>query len=193
MAKAPRRNATPDPAPPRSPKPPSAADATWDAPDADDMPNSPAQPAFPIVTCFAALSVGAAGAAALAAWVAPVLQQHGQGEAGPVITEVAVTAAGVWLLYIAGVLLIAVAARQQRDAVMAIVRAWFAGMGLRLFGSVTAAVILVLGLNMEVIAVAVALASVYLVLLFVEAGLVGRYLWRRDAAGTGPAQAENAV
>ena len=155
------------------------------------MSDSPSQPVFRVLPCLAVLAGAAIASAAFAAWLAPLLQAQRGVESGAVLVDVAATAAVVWGLYAAGVVMIAHASAQPTERVMAMARAWFIGMGIRALGAMVAGAIMIGAWAMDPVAVAVTLVSVYLVLLFVEAGFVGRSIWRRDVADAGPCQVEN--
>ncbi len=157
------------------------------------MSDSPSQPVFHAVPCLAVLAGAAIASAAFAGWLAPLLQAQRGVEPGAVFVDVAATAAVVWGLYAVGVAMIVRAARRRSERVMAMAQAWFIGMGIRALGALVAGAVMIAAWAMDPIAVAVTMVSVYLVLLFVEAALVGRHLWQRDAAGTGPTHAESAA
>lgn len=73
--------------------------------------------------------------------------------------------------------------------VMPTIFSYFGGAVVRVVLSLIAAVIAVQGARLPALPVAVALMTMYLPLLFVEAGLVGKYLWSKDFL-TPPASGE---
>lgn len=130
------------------------------------------QPAFPLSGAVAALS-GAAVVAGAGAWVGvPIVLGA---SARPVILPVAT------LAWVTAVLAVVPVALLGRLGVMATVYAYFLGAAARVALCLGGGAVMVRAFDWSALPAAVTLMIVYLPLLFIEAGLVGRYLWTKDS------------
>ncbi len=103
----------------------------------------------------------------------------------------AVVACGliIWLLTVITLLPVGLVGSR---GVMPTVYAWFGGMAVRLPAALVASIAMQRFYELPVNAVFASLAVYYLPLVMIEAGLVGRYLWRKDALKGGSEPANDA-
>lgn len=152
-------------------------------------------PAFPLGRAVLCLTAAALPVYALAAWAVPAAFGHPPGA----LRAVTVMAVVVWASALAAVVPVSLLGPR---GLMPAVWAYFGGAALRIVICLVAAVACVLAARLPAACVAVSLVAVYLPLLFIEAGMVGRYVWLKDrlhaeraaaAGGTARAQAPAAA
>ena len=121
-----------------------------------------------------ALAAGAVAALIARAWTGAVDAAH----------AAVFSAVVTWAAAILGLIPVAKAGPQGVDAT---VRAYFIGMAGRLLLCLGAGAVGVYILALRADALLLSLAATYLPLLFVEAALVGRYVWLKDPRPSAPA------
>ena len=136
---------------------------------------------FPLVIVVGSLTGVSLVGIGLLNWLVPMLFTDGDGARQAVLVG-ALTAYGVTVISLVPVAL------RVPQGVMAIVGAYFAGAGLRLIGCIAAIVVAVVGWQLPPGPLVLGL-SLYVPLLFIETGFIGRYLWRQDE--TTPATTES--
>lgn len=128
---------------------------------------------FPARLTLACLTPAAVAAGLLAGLVLPMI--YGR---DPLVGQaVLVMSAAAWASAMLGVLPVALLGPH---GVMPTVYGYFIGAALRIVLSLAAGVVAVRVLALPMEPVALTLVGVYLPLLFIEAGIVGRYLWQKD-------------
>lgn len=131
------------------------------------------QPAFPLLKAAFALTAMAAVLYAAAAFIIPAIFSHSQGA----LAGVSAMACVAWLSLLLSVVPVAAVGR---FGVMPAVYAYFFGAAARFVIGLAALAVMVKVMNLPAGPVAVTLAWMYIPLLFLEAGLVGRYIWQKD-------------
>ncbi len=130
--------------------------------------------AFPTTRAVLLLTALAVICAAVSLAIARAL-----GASGALVSALIVaTAAVVWGLAMLGLLPVVVFAPR---GVLPTVGAYFGGMGLRLAGALGGYLLVTLNGSLPNEPILYTLVGTYLPLMFAEAALVGRYLWRFDA------------
>ena len=115
---------------------------------------------------------------AIACGAAAVAASGARFDGGAAAAKVAaVTSAVVWFLALLGLAPVAILGP---SGVMRTVGAYFAGMFLRFTGSLGGYVMVLMLTNLPADPVLYALVGTYVPLLFVEAAIVGRFLWQMD-------------
>lgn len=142
------------------------------------------QPAFPFARSVIALTLLAAGVYAACVWILPALFDDPAGGAAGVSAMALV----VWLSSLLSLLPVVVLGPA---GVQPTVAGYFAGAGARVLVCIVSAIVLVRGFDLPRETVLLTLAAMYLPLLFVEAGFVAAYLWKKDSLPKAKAPAES--
>lgn len=140
------------------------------------MVHSQRQPAFPVFSTAAIISLVAGGLYL----VSRGLVNNFFGSSGPVGLAVGIMALVVW---VGAVLALAPVATLARRGLRRLITGYFVGMGLRVVLSLAGAYVCIAYLNLPPGPVALTLVAMYLPLLFVETGCIGRYLWPLGSTG----------
>ena len=140
----------------------------------------------PFPTLRAVLILTGVATACGAAAVAICVTRFDDGAAAAKVA--AVTSAVVWFL---ALLALAPVAILGPSGVMRTVGAYFTGMFLRFTGSLGGYLVVLMLTNLPADPVLYALAGTYLPLLFVEAAIVGRFLWQMDLRSSNDSDSTN--
>ena len=148
------------------------------------MTDTTRQPAFPLARSVLALTVLAGVTYAGCVWILPPLFDYPAGGAAGVNSMALV----VWLSSLVSLMPVVV---RVPSCVQPTVAVYFAGAAARIALCIVSAVVLVRGFDLPRETVLLTLAVMYLPLLFVEAGFVAAYLWKKDSLPKAKAPAES--
>ncbi|MCC7193708.1 MAG: hypothetical protein IT444_13110 [Phycisphaeraceae bacterium] len=140
------------------------------------MNSRPRQPAFPLLQAIGLLTLVAAVVGLICLWAVPAAFNHPDGAQRGVMLMAVIA----WFSLILSILPVGMLGPL---GVMPTVYGYFLGGAARVVICLIMGVVLVKAALLPVGPVMVTLAAMYLPLLFVEAALVGLYLWKKDFLG----------